>query len=68
MLALEAGWKRAESIGAAGIPLCQGQRSDGLLASAFGPVGICFALFFVKSAEAEGPGEQTCQEEMSKRR
>lgn len=46
----------------------QGRRSDSLLASAVGPAGIYFALSFVKSTQAEGPGEQTCQEEMGRRR
>lgn len=41
----------------------QGQRSDSLLASAFGPSGIYFVLSFVKTGKTEGPGEQTCQEE-----
>lgn len=46
----------------------QGQSSDSLLASAFGPAGIYFVLFFVKSAQVEGPGEQTCQEDVGRRR
>ncbi|KAG8516228.1 RNA-binding motif, single-stranded-interacting protein 3 [Galemys pyrenaicus] len=52
------------------IKLCQpqGRRSDSLLASACGPAGIYFVLFFVKSAKTEGPGEQTCQEEMGRRK
>lgn len=41
----------------------QGQRSDSLLASAFGPAGVYFVLSFVKIGKTEGPGEQTCQEE-----
>lgn len=44
----------------------QGQRSDSLLASAFGPAGVYFVLSFVKIGKTEGPGEQTCQEEMGR--
>lgn len=68
MLSLEVGCKRADSVRAAGIPRQPGRRSDSPLASAVGPAGICFALCFVRSAEAEGPGERTCPEEMGRRR
>lgn len=36
--------------------------------SAFGPNGIYFVLFFFFTAKTKGHGEQTCQEEIFRRR
>ena len=69
MISLEAGRERGQSqCELLAFHSSQGQRGDSLLASAFGPAGIYSALIFVKSAKTKGPSEQTCQEEISRRR
>lgn len=54
MLALEAGWLQEGRIDELlAFHSSQGRRCDSLLASAFGPAGTNFELFFVEGAKKE---------------